>query len=395
MAPKIEFIDRVLARIERLDRQSVQGYLTGLVQERKKLERILDEINEGVLVLNPEGIVKLANRQAFLWLGFQRLFKNRSSVEELTADAAVKEFLMECLKHPFEATSVKIRVLVPREMFLGLLWLPFEFEKEREIILRIENLTDEKKLQDEEIRIQQAEGLLRLAAGVDHEIGNPLNSIQIHTDLLKEETEKLPGAKQESMTKLINVIASETRRLDQIVHSFLKATRQPALRFQMENLNDIFEEVVNFLRVELDRHKVRIKLTLDKNLPAFLLDRDCLHEAFMNLIKNGMEAMPKGGTLTLSTERKEKLCIVRIADQGIGIEEKDLPHIFEAYYTTKPQGFGLGLAQVFQAIRDHGGKIGVKSKLGKGTLFTLFLPLRHERLSLPQPKINKKEGSLS
>ncbi len=385
----------MLARIDRLDRQSVQGYLTGLVQERKKLERILDEINEGVLLLAPEeGIVKLANRQAFLWLGFQRLFKNRSRVEELAADSAVKEFLLECLKRPFEAASVKTRVLVPREMFLGLLWLPFESEKEREVILRIENLTDEKKLRDEEIRMQQVEGLLRLAAGVAHEIGNPLNSIQIHTDLFKEETQKLPKPKQENMTKLIDVIASETRRLDQIVRSFLKATRQPSLRFRIENLNDILEEVVNFLRIELDRHKVRAKLTLDKNLPPFLLDRDRLHEAFMNLIKNGMEAMPRGGTLTLSTERKEKLCIVRIADQGMGIEGKDLPHIFEAYYTTKPRGFGLGLAQVFQAIRDHGGRIDVKSKVGKDTLFSLFLPLRQERLSLPQPKINKKEGNL-
>lgn len=395
MASKIEFIDRVLARIDRLDRQSVQGYLTGLVQQQKKLERILDEINEGVLVLNSEGIVKLANRQAFLWWGFQRLFKNRSRVDELASDPTVKDFLQECLKRPFEASTAKIRVLSPREMFLGFLWLPFEFENEKEIILRIENLTDEKKLQDEETRIQQVEGLLRLAAGVAHEIGNPLNSIQIHTDLLKEETEKLPKTKQETMTTHINVIASETRRLDQIVRSFLKATRQPSLRFRMENLNDILEEVVNFLRPELDRHKVRVKLTLDEDLPSFLFDRDRLHEAFMNLIKNAMEAMPKGGALTLSTERKERLYILRITDQGIGINEKDLPHIFEAYYTTKPNGFGLGLAQVFQAVREHGGRIDVKSKLGKGSVFTLYLPIRHERLSLPQPKITKKEGGLS
>lgn len=395
MASKIEFIDRVLARIDRLDRQSIQGYLTGLVQQQKKLERILDEINEGVLVLNSEGIVKLANRQAFLWWGFQRLFKNRSRVDELASDPIVKDFLQECLKRPFEASTAKIHVLSPREMFLGFLWLPFEFENEKEIILRIENLTDEKKLQDEETRIQQVEGLLRLAAGVAHEIGNPLNSIQIHTDLLKEETEKLPKTKQETMITHINVIASETRRLDQIVRSFLKATRQPSLRFRMENLNDILEEVVNFLRPELDRHKVRVKLTLDEDLPSFLFDRDRLHEAFMNLIKNAMEAMPKGGALILSTERKERLYILRIADQGIGINEKDLPHIFEAYYTTKPNGFGLGLAQVFQAVREHGGRIDVKSKLGKGSVFTLYLPIRHERLSLPQPKITKKEGGLS
>ena len=100
--------------------------------------------------------------------------------------------------------------------------------------------------------------------------------------------------------------------------------------------------------------------------------------------------MRRGRELTISTHLKNKLCLLRFDDQGEGIEEKDLPHIFEAYYTTKKEGSGLGLFQVYQAVQDHGGRIDVKSQLGKGATFVLSLPVRKERLSLPQP--NEAKG---
>jgi len=221
---------------------------------------------------------------------------------------------------------------------------------------------------------------------VAHEIGNPLNAIQIHIGLLKDEISKLTKVRQNEFRRLTEVIASETRRLDQIVRSFLRATRRPPLRFRLESLNDILEEAVDFLRPEMTKRKTRPKITLDKKLPPFLLDRDRLHQTFINLIKNGMEAMPKGGTLNISTSLREKLCLVRFEDEGKGIEEQDLPHIFESYYTTKEEGSGLGLTQVYQTVREHGGRIDVKSTPEKGSIFTLVLPVRQERLSLPQPR---------
>lgn len=395
MGAKVEFFDRVLARIDRLDRESVQGYVCGLVRERKKLEELLDEINEGIVLLTLEGAVRFANRRAHLWLGFQRFLKDRSKIEELVEEPLVKDFIMECLKKPMDSAHVEVRVLTPREMYLRIHSIPFETEGETEILLKVENLTQDQRVMEEEARLQRIEGLIRLAAGVAHEIGNPLNSIQIHLDLLKRETARLPRGKQLPIEKFLQVIASETRRLDQIVRSFLRATRQPPLRFRLDSLNEVLEEVVGFMRPEIQKQKVRVKLLLDKNLPRFLLDRDRLHEAFINLIKNGVEAMPQGGVLVISTSLKEKLCTVRFADEGAGIEERDLPHIFEAYYTTKPEGSGLGLTQVYQAVRDHGGRIDVKSEKEEGTVFTLLLPVRQERLSLPQPRGNGKRGNFS
>ena len=390
MASKVDFIDRVLARIDRLDRKSVQNYVETLVHERKKIEQILDEVDEGVILLTREGGVRFANRRAFLWLGFQRILKDRSRIEELVAEPSVREFVTSCLKQPLENSSGEFRVLSPRAMFLRLHWSLLESEGEKEILVRIEDLSREKSVHDEEARLQRIEGLIRLAAGVAHEIGNPLNTIQIHTDLLKREVGKLLNVKQRELEKCIEVIASETKRLDQIVHSFLRATRQPPLRFRLDSLNEVIEKVADFFRPEMEKRKVRLKIFLDKNLPRFLLDRSRLHEAFMNLIKNGVEAMPKGGTLTVSTTLKDKLCVVQVRDEGEGVDEKDLPHIFEAYYTTKPEGSGLGLSQVYQAVRDHGGRIDVRSERNEGTVFTLIFPIRQERLSLPGPRGNGK-----
>jgi len=382
----VNFIDKVLARIDRLDRESVHGYVSGLVRERKEIEQILDQVNEGILLLDRDGIMKFANRQAFLWLGFQRFFKGRSAIDELVEEPLVRRFILDRLKRPEEPASEEFQVLIPREMFLRIHWSPLKIEDGSEVLVRIEDLTQERDRNAEEAQVRNVEGLVRLAAGVAHEIGNPLNAIQIHIGLLKDEISKLTKVRQNEFRRLTEVIASETRRLDQIVRSFLRATRRPPLRFRLESLNDILEEAVDFLRPEMTKRKTRPKITLDKKLPPFLLDRDRLHQTFINLIKNGMEAMPKGGTLNISTSLREKLCLVRFEDEGKGIEEQDLPHIFESYYTTKEEGSGLGLTQVYQTVREHGGRIDVKSTPEKGSIFTLVLPVRQERLSLPQPR---------
>ena len=396
MASKVNFLDKVLARIDRLDRQSVQNYVASLVQERKRTEQALNEIDEGILIVDREGIVQYANRRAFLWLGFERFLKDRSTIKDLVKEPAVREFLLDCLKRPEESQGVTLEVLLPREMSLRIHWTPLEEEAGREILIRIENVTPQTDRDEEEAQAKRIQGLVRLAAGVAHEIGNPLNSIQIHLELLKQEIKSLPERKQKSFDRLIGVVSSETRRLDQIVRSFLKATRRPSLRFRKESVNEVLEEAVDFLRPEMDKRKIQLRFSLDKNLPSFLLDRDRLHQAFINLIKNAMEAMPRGGRFFLSTASKDRLCLVRFQDEGEGIDERDLPHIFEAYYTTKEEGSGLGLSQVYEAVREHGGRIDVKSQLGKGSVFTLALPIRQERLSLPEPQAGSlKRGVLS
>lgn len=391
MPQKVNFLDKVLSRIGRLDRESIQGYVSGLVRTKQELEQVFDLVHEGLLLLDARGTVKLANRRAFLWLGFQRYAPNRSRVEELVEEQLVKHFLHERLEKPKEMASEEFEVLTPREMVLRIHWVPLEAVDDNLFLVRIENVTPEKAEQDEAAASHRIEGLTRLAAGVAHEIGNPLNSLQIHIGLLQNEMEKLPKPKQASFRKLVGVLSAETQRLDQIVRSFLRASRRPPLRFRKESINQVLDEAVNFLRLEMKKQKVQAKLDLDPKIPDFLLDRDRLHQSFINLVKNALEAMTRGGRLRISTRLKEKLCLIRFEDAGEGIADAHLPHIFEPYYTTKAEGSGLGLSQVYQTVREHGGRIEVKSEQRKGTVFSLALPLRQEPLSLPEPNGNRSE----
>lgn len=385
-----DFVHKVIERLDRMDRIGVQNYIKALLNEKRLTDQILDQMNEGILLLDVEGVVKYANRQAFLWLGFERYIQDRTPVSKLIKEPEVLAFVERLLRHPEEPTSQEFNVLLPRPLTLRIYWTPLEIPGGERILVRIENITHESQRSEEEAKNSRIESLLRLAAGLAHEIGNPLNSVQIHLELLKREISALPRLKQKTLLHWLKIISSETKRLDQTVRSFLRTVRRRPLRLRRGSLNEVLEETVRFLSPEIKKTKVKVRLALDPNLPNFLLDRDRLHQASLNLIKNALEAMPRGGALTLSSSFKERLCFVRLEDEGMGISEGDLPHIFEAYYTTKKEGFGLGLTQVYQAVLEHGGRIDVKSQPGKGSVFTLILPIRQERLSLPQPQKEPK-----
>ena len=175
---------------------------------------------------------------------------------------------------------------------------------------------------------------------------------------------------------------SEIKRLDQIIRNFLKATRRQPMRLNLEHLGRLIEEVLLVLKPEADLANVVLEFQDDKKTPAFLMDRPRLYQALLNLVKNGIEAMPSGGKIRLQLTHRGRLAALRIEDSGMGIHEENLPLIFNAFYTTKKTGTGLGLTSVLQAVSEHGGKVEVASKVGKGTVFTIYLPLRTPKLQI-------------
>lgn len=158
------------------------------------------------------------------------------------------------------------------------------------------------------------------------------------------------------------------------------------MRFEATRVNELIGKTATLLKPELKARRISLREILDKNIPPFLLDAERMQQVFLNLIKNSIHAMPHKGTLCIRTELKDKLCLIHFQDTGVGIPEEKLPRIFDAYYTTKEEGTGLGLVIVYQIVREHGGRIEVSSKPNVGTTFTLILPLRKEKLGLPGPK---------
>lgn len=387
MPKKVPFVHKLLTRIGRLDPATLQNYVEGLVHERTVYEEILDHLNEGVLLVHASGTLQAVNRQAAAWLSLDPEKSKRKSIQQLLMDSELSRFILDHLKGLQGKVVGEIRLLTPKEIQLQVVLAPLGESSEDTTLVLLSERAAAQAEQDE--RTSRIETLVRLASGIAHEIGNPLNAIGIHLALLKKQIRSLPENKRGDLEKNIGVLHHETDRLDKIVRNFLRATRRPPLRFRAENLNSILEGAVDFMRPELARAKIAVPIKTDRALPEFLMDRSRLHQTFINLIKNAKEAMPDGGALKISVAHQDRLAMIKFKDTGSGIAEEDLPHIFEAYYTTKEGGSGLGLMTVFDAVREHGGRIEVQTKPGQGTTFILLLPIRQPKLQLPEYRNSK------
>jgi signal transduction histidine kinase len=213
----------------------------------------------------------------------------------------------------------------------------------------------------------------RLTTGVAHEVKNPLNAMMIHVALLKDKLPPTPEDAHESLA----VIEGEIRRLDRAVQGFLKFIRPQEVRLNPVDLNALFQHLVALLQAEWQPKGIRFALQPDPRLPPVPADDELLRQAFLNLLLNACQAMPEGGTLTITTTwEPDRAATVTITDQGEGILDEDLDKIFRLYYTTKPDGSGIGLSLVYRIVQLHDGTIDVSSAVGKGTTVRVQLPLR-------------------
>ena len=212
----------------------------------------------------------------------------------------------------------------------------------------------------------------RVTAGVAHEVKNPLNSMRLWLENLKE---SLPAG-EELPRQAVAVLDSEIDRLDSVVKRFLDFMRPPELRLEETQLDDLLREVADVARPQMERAGVQLETLLGK-VPPLYVDRDLLKQAFLNLVFNAIEAMPQGGRLTMALERRGDCAEVRVGDTGRGILPEHRARIFQLFFTTRPGGSGIGLASAYRAVQLHDGSIDFDSEVGQGTTFRIELPLTH------------------
>ena len=213
----------------------------------------------------------------------------------------------------------------------------------------------------------------QLTSGLAHEVKNPLNSMTIHLQLLKEQL----GVAPEEVTHSLEVIASEIRRLDRVVQGFLKFMRPEELRLAPVDLNALLKSEVSLLETEWKRRGMRFIYRLAPDLPPITADEELLRQVFLNIVLNACQSMENGGPVTITTDRGDGQVIrVSIADQGCGIPPEDRDKIFKLYYTTKPGGSGVGLAMVYRTVLLHEGAIEVQSEQARGTTVVVRLPVK-------------------
>ena len=227
----------------------------------------------------------------------------------------------------------------------------------------------------------------RLMTGVAHEVKNPLNAMTIHLELLKQKLAAVPelvtvsaggpdqGPRGTNLSKHVNVISSEIRRLDEVVNGFLKFARPDELKLQPVQLATLISDVVTTAMPEAESRNVTIRTECPTNVPAINADPGMLSQALLNLAINACQAMPTGGTLRISCRTDDRRrVVVDFEDTGVGIPPENLSRIFDLYFTTKKEGSGIGLSMVYRIVQLHDGEVEVQSTPGHGTRFRLMFP---------------------
>ena len=402
---KAGFVEKLIGRLGKIGPEEVQNYFLRLAQEKGFLETVFNSIQEGIIVTDSSGRITYLNEAACQLFGLEA---NDSIGKRL--DERVRGLDWEALSKSEVAVSRDMEIFYPTNRFINFYIVPLIIEREpaseqketdttsisgrqvgHAIILR--DITENRRTEQQTLESERLNALTLLAAGVAHEIGNPLNSLNIHLQLIEREARKLDGEKGVEVQESIGIARAEVTRLDSIITQFLRAIRPTRPQLRPENVNSIVEEAVRFFAPEIKDRDIVVEQELRSDLPLLELDRDQMKQAFYNVIKNSFEAMKSRGILRIRTDLDDSHVLVRFTDSGGGVSPENLSRVFEPYFTTKTSGTGLGLLIVRRIVREHGGELSIESSAGKGLTVTIRLPHLDRRVRMleagdPKPTPN-------
>jgi PAS domain S-box-containing protein len=212
----------------------------------------------------------------------------------------------------------------------------------------------------------------RITAGVAHEVKNPLNSMRLWLENLKE---SIPLEPDSNAFQAVQVLDKEIDRLDAVVKRFLDFTRPMEIRLEATHLPDLLREVLEIAQPQFQKANVQVAQLLPIDVPEVYVDRALLQQAVLNLVLNAVDAMPEGGQLRVVLSRRGDMAEIAVGDTGKGITPENRQKIFQLFFTTRPGGSGIGLASAFRIVQLHNGSIDFTSEVGRGTTFRIELPL--------------------
>jgi signal transduction histidine kinase len=388
IARRMERLGRRQAGAVDLTRDDELGALAARVNKlgdrvnADQMKGLLDSLEDAVIVLNARRQVVFCNEPAEALLGkwIDSAFAETS--EPLQAqDHPLAPFIAELFEKGIERRNAPVKMPFPdgqvRELAVSSYRIPGD-DRPGGAVLALRDLDPVRAVQSLVTYSQKLAALGRLTSGVTHEVKNPLNAMRIHLELLKARLGNTNPAAREN----VDVIAHEIQRLDRVVQGFLKFVRPEEVNLAPVDVGALLAEVARLMTPDAARTGTRIALDVTPDLPTVSGDAGLLQQACTNLVTNAIQAMPNGGVVTLGACRgKDGGIEVRVRDEGVGIAAEDLERIFRLYYTTKPQGSGIGLSMVYRIVQMHDGRIDVDSEVGRGTMMTMTLPVASLRSS--------------
>ncbi len=386
-AKELQEVQVVESKLSLLGEQ-VRGARQDLQQMRGNVEQLLERMEDAVLLFDKDERLVNAGKAVENFIGRNRFELPGLSVAEVfPADTPLGELVQSAvsLRRPLSNAEAMVARLgseisngngaEPRRVFVNLEVLEdFPSRDAKGFLLTMRDAEAKINITKQLDVGQRLSALNKLTSGVAHEIKNPLNSIGLHLEILRARIAGQDAAAEEEL----RVLRDETKRLDRVVKTFLDFTKPVELKLGPVDLFELLNGMLQFLMPEAQAKRVAIGLECEEKPAMIRGDADLLKQAFLNLLRNGMEAMPEGGPLAVTIARAGGEIAVTIQDRGIGIPESSRQKIFQLYYTTKKDGTGIGLAITFRVVQLHNGSISFDSKPGDGTKFELRFPALEE-----------------
>src|SRR5438874_6651455 len=396
---KAGFLEKLIERLGRIGPEEVQNYFLRLAQENGYLKTVFNAIQEGIIVTDATGRITYLNDAACELFGLEA-----GDAIGKRLDERMRGLDWESLTQSGGPVSRDMEIFYPANRFINFYIVPLMIEHRdsaavdalpgtprsaiaatgeqvgHAMILR--DITESRRSAQQTLESERLNALTLLAAGVAHEIGNPLNSLNIHLQLIDRKVRELDGPSQRELQESVEIARAEIGRLDSIITQFLRAIRPTKPQLRPENVNTMVNETVRFFAPEIQDRDIVVEQELRPDLPLLQLDRDQIKQAFYNVIKNSLEAMKRRGILRIRTDMDGSHVLISFIDTGGGISAQNLSQVFEPYFTTKTSGTGLGLLIVRRIVREHGGELSIQSHEGKGLTLTIRLPYMDQRVRM-------------
>lgn len=353
--------------------EQIRGEKAAFVALKENLDQLFSNLTDGLLLFDSQDRLALATPAVARFLRRSPEDLVHRSPEELFSDGPLEQLLREAFQARKSLSWQTVNISTEGETRRVSVSVQFVQERGRSVVtlVTVRDASIRAELQDQLDITAKLAALGRLTSGVAHEVKNPLNAMVLQLEILKAKL----GAKAEEVRPHLQTLSSEMRRLDRVVKTFLDFARPVELRPSDTDVETLVREV--FVLAEPHARSNKVQLILEPNgvLPTVRLDRDLMKQALLNLVMNGCQAMPSGGQLKVVPHLHPRCLELEIADQGVGIPPEARPRIFSLYFTTKPNGTGVGLAMAYRIIQLHNGSIDYSSEVNRGTTFRVSLPL--------------------